>query len=491
MDLAKIVIIGLGPGSIGDLTLEAVDKIKNGNKLFLRTEKHPTVEYLKNNNISYESYDYIYDEIEDFLQVYEKISQDLIQKAKKYDIINYCVPGHPLVAEKTVNLLIEKQKQGKIDLEIISGLSFIEQVITSLQIDPIDGLKIIDGLDIFSQKVDINTDNLITQVYNGIRASELKLELMDIYGDEYEVYVIKSAGIKGEEIKVKLPLYEIDRIEWIDYLTSIYIPKMKDSHKSRYDIYDLLRIMKRLRGEDGCSWDAEQTHESLRSYVIEEAYEVVDAIENDDIDGLIEELGDLLLQVIFHSEIGSDEGYFNFIDITTEICEKLIRRHPHIFDDNSSNSQKELQSWNDIKAKEKNMDSYTQRLESIPKGLSALMKSYKVQRRAADVGFDWDDISGALEKLYEELDEVKQELVGNDKYKLEEEIGDFIFSIVNICRFVDVNPELALNRTINKFIKRFEFIEFEGKKKGKDIKNMTLSEIEALWSQAKESIEKN
>ena len=391
-----------------------------------------------------------------------------------------------MVAEKSVSLLLEKKEEENIEIEIISGLSFIEPVISSVGVDPIDGLKIIDGLDISNQTVDINTDNLITQIYNTMRASDLKLELMDIYGDEYEIYVIKSAGIEDEEIKVKIPLYELDRIEWIDYLTSIYIPKMSNNKKEKYDIYDLMSIMDKLRSEDGCEWDRNQDHKTLRQYVIEEAYEVVDAIENEDPDELTDELGDLLLQVIFNSQIGKEEGTFNFYDVTTSICEKLIRRHPAIFPNYLNQGEDILkESWNDIKAKEKNINTYTDRMKSVTKGLPALMKSVKVQNRAKDVGFEWTDFRGALSKLEEELTEVKQELDDNNIDKLEEEIGDLIFSVVNLSRFFDINPENALNITINKFINRFEFMEGKCIEQGKDMKNLTLEELDSLWNQAK------
>ncbi len=484
--MAKIYVIGLGPGNIGSLTLDAVEKIKDGNKLYVRTEKHPTVEYLKNNKIEYSTYDYIYETEDGFLDVYETISEDLIQKAKEYGIINYCVPGHPMVAEKSVSLLLEKEENENVEIEIISGLSFIEPMISSVGIDPIDGLKIIDGLDISNQTVDINTDNLITQIYNTMRASDLKLELMDIYGDEYEIYVIKSAGIENEEKKIKIPLYELDRIDWIDYLTSIYIPKMSKDKKEKYDIYDLMSIMDKLRSEDGCEWDRNQDHNSLRQYVIEEAYEVVDAIESDDSDELTDELGDLLLQVIFNSQIGSEEGTFNFYDVTTSICEKLIRRHPAIFPNYLDEyADEKSESWNDIKAKEKNINTYTDRMKSVTKGLPALMKSVKVQNRAKDVGFDWTDFRGALDKIDEELIEVKKELDDNNIDKLEEEIGDLMFSVVNLSRFFNINPENALNITINKFINRFEFMEQKCIKDGKDMKSLTLEELDSLWNQAK------
>lgn len=486
MNLAKICIIGLGPGDINSLTLGAVEKINDGNRVYLRTEKHPTVEYLKKKEIEYSTYDFIYDEEEEFSRVYEKICYDLIQNAEKYGIINYCVPGHPLVAERTVSLLLESEKEKKIEIEIISGLSFIEPMISSVGMDPINGLKIIDGLNIAEQSVDINTDNLITQVYNQMRASDLKLELVDIYGDEYLIQVVKSAGIDGEEKKITIPLYELDRLDWIDHLTSIYIPKMQRDKKDKYDLFDLMSIMKVLRGRDGCDWDRKQTHDSLKPYLIEEAYEVVDAIENGDIDDIVDELGDLMLQIVFHSQIGIEEGSFNIYDVTTAICKKLIRRHPQVFSEYLKSEDRDISyNWNDIKAKEKDMSTYTDRMKNVTKGLPALMKSVKIQNRASDVGFDWPDASGALEKLEEELEEVKKELDENNIYRLEEEIGDLIFSTVNLARFFNINPEVAVNTTINKFIRRFEFIENDCINQGKDMKTMKLEELDDLWGQAK------
>lgn len=485
--MAKIFIIGLGPGDAGSLTLDAVEKITGGDRVYLRTEKHPTVDYLTKKGIEYTSYDSIYDTTEEFLDVYEKISLDLVQNAKKYGIINYCVPGHPLVAEKTVSILLEKEKTGEIEIEIISGLSFIEPMIISVGIDPIDGLKIVDGLNLVEQSVDINTDNLITQVYNRIRASDLKLELMDIYGDEYEVYVIKSAGIKGEEIKVKIPLYELDRLEWIDYLTSIYIPKMDKKIKNKYDFFDLMGIMETLRGKNGCEWDRKQTHQTLRQYLIEEAYEVVDAIDNGDTLDIAEELGDLLLQIVFHSQIAKEEGNFNIYDVTTLICEKMIRRHPEIFPEFTNKDEDVIYDWNDIKAKEKDQNSYTDRMKSVPKGLPALVKSVKIQNRAADVGFDWTSIEGALEKLDEELAEVKQEIKGRDTERIEEELGDLLFSVVNVSRFLNLSPETSLNKATHKFIKRFEFMELKSTESGHDMKQLSLDELENLWKCSKEN----
>jgi len=484
--MGKIVVIGLGPGDISSLTIGAIEKMSDGNKVFLRTEKHPTVDYLKNKGIDYKSYDYVYDEKEDFDQVYNYIIEDLLNKSNEYGVINYCVPGHPLVAEKTVALLINKEKNNEVELEIVPGLSFIEPVILSIGHDPINGLKIIDGLNINEQSVDINTGNLITQVYNRIRASEIKLSLMEIYDDEYEIYVIKSAGIKEQERVEKIPLFMLDRLEWIDYLTSIYIPRIDKNRENRYDMNNLVDIMAILRGKEGCPWDSKQTHDSLKKYVIEEAYEVVDAIDSEDIDGLAEELGDLLLQVIFHCQIAKEEGYFNLWDVTSKICNKLIYRHPSVFKDKKVDDLNEaLENWNTMKDKEKNISSYTEKLRSVPRILPSLMRSYKIQEAAADVGFDWNDISGAMNKIEEEYKEVMYEFNVNNKEKLQEELGDLIFAIVNVCRFLDINPEEVTNTTINKFIERFEFVEMESLKQGKDLKYMSLEEMDEIWEMAK------
>ena len=482
--MGKITVVGLGPGDVASLTLGAIEKICNGNKVFLRTENHPTVKYLDEKGIDYSSYDYVYENQQSFERVYEFIVDDLVKKSQELESITYCVPGHPLVAEKTVAMLMDLGKREDIDLEIIPGLSFIEPVILAVGHDPINGLKVIDGLNIHETNVDINVDCLITQVYDKMRASELKLALIEVYGDEHEVYVINSAGIKEKENILRIPLYELDRTDDIGVLTSVYIPKVKN--KARYDIYDLMRIMERLRGKEGCPWDAEQTHISLREYVIEEAYEVVDTINNDDMDALADELGDLLLQVVFHSQISKEEGYFNFWDVTTNICSKLIHRHPHVFlDKTAENVSEALKSWNDMKAEEKNIESYTDRLKDIPKSLPSLMRSYKVQQRAADVGFDWDSVSGAIEKVYEELEEVMAEIKNSDKESLEGEIGDLLFAIVNVCRFVNINPENAINKTIEKFVERFEFIEVESKRIGQDLKEMTLEDMDFMWNKAK------
>ncbi|MBU5439291.1 nucleoside triphosphate pyrophosphohydrolase [Tissierella sp. MSJ-40] len=483
--MGKIYVVGLGPGSIDSLTLGAVERITSGDKNYLRTEKHPTVQYFKDKNILYKSYDYVYNEEEDFNKVYEYIVEDLIKESKKYEAINYFVPGNPLVAEKTVELLLNKS----LEMDIISGMSFIEPMIELVGRDPIDGLKIIDGADFNSLMVDINVDIIITQVYNYRIISEVKLILSEIYGDEYEIYLVHNGGIKDEEKLHHIPIYKLDRIENIGALTSIYVPKMGRINKKIHDFNDLVAIMKLLRSEKGCPWDMEQTHESLRQYVIEEAYEVVEAIDNDDVEELIEELGDLLLQVLFHCQIAVDEGEFNLYEVTSDLGNKLIYRHPHVFCEKKVEKSNEVvYNWNKLKYAKREITSFSDKLKNIPR-LPSLMSSFKVQEKAAEIGFDWNSVDGALDKVIEEYKEVIEAIndFGGGDRRTEEELGDLLFAVVNVCRFLDVNPEVALNRTVNKFIHRFEIMEEKSKIIGKKLEEMTLEEMDELWNAAKDT----
>ncbi len=485
--MGKIYVLGLGPGSIEDLTIGVVERIRSGDKNYLRTEKHPTVKYFKDNNIPYESYDYVYEQEEDFLGVYERIVEDLIQKADKYGTINYLVPGHPMVAEKTVEILLER-KDERLEVELLSGISFVEPILELVRRDPIDGLKIVDGSHFKFKDIDINLDCIVTQVYNTRVASNIKLVLSQVYGDEYKVYLINSAGIEGEEEVCYICIYELDRIDNIGPFTSIYIPKVDKITKKIYSITDIISTVELLRSEEGCPWDREQTHKSIRECVIEEAYEVVDAIDRDNMDDLVEELGDLLFQIVFHSQIAMEEGEFNLFDITTELNEKMIYRHPHVFDEKKVEKTDEVvYNWNKLKFKDRNINTYTDTLMDIPK-LPSLMRSYKVQKRARDIGFDWENIDGALDKVKEEYYEVIESInciEGGDVDKVEDELGDLLFAIVNVCRFLNINPEVALNRSTNKFIDRFSIMEAKSTNMGKKLEDMTLEEMDKLWDEAK------
>ena len=252
----------------------------------------------------------------------------------------------------------------------------------------------------------------------------------------------------------------------------------------------LAEIIAILRVE--CPWDRVQTHESLRAGMLEEAYEVVEAIDNKDLANLREELGDVLLQVVFHAHIEEERGGFDLTDVINEECEKMIRRHPHVFLEESENNHaksidKVLEKWENIKVEEKHEKSCASRLERVPKALPALVRAFKVQKKAADVGFDWDDVSGAFDKVAEEYAEFMEQYAEADssKQRLEEEMGDLLFSCVNVARFLDIDPESALNYTSDKFTRRFRYIEERANADGRRLEDMSLEEMDKLWEEAK------
>lgn len=256
--------------------------------------------------------------------------------------------------------------------------------------------------------------------------------------------------------------------------------------KDKYDINDLLKIMHILRSPGGCPWDGEQTHSSIRNNLLEEAYEAVDAIDNQDMQALREELGDVLLQVVFHCEMASENGSFDFDQVTDEICRKLILRHPHIFSDVKVSSTDEvLENWDKIKRQEKSQKTYTDTLQSVPKSFPALMRAQKVQKRAAAAGFDWDSVDGALQKIQEELQELKNAIDSGIHSDVQEELGDLVFSIVNVARFVKVDSEQSLQMATEKFINRFKQVEQTALKRGIDIDKASLAELDAIWDEIK------
>lgn len=256
--------------------------------------------------------------------------------------------------------------------------------------------------------------------------------------------------------------------------------------KNRYDIGDLLEIIKVLRAPGGCPWDAEQTHTSIKKNFIEETYEVVEAINKNNSDMLREELGDVLLQIVMHTEMEREQGGFCFEDVVDEVVKKLVARHPHVFGDVvAENSSQALESWNEAKSKLKGEKNKTQSMQSVPRELPALMRAQKVQHKASKAGFDWQSADGAFDKLYEEINELKIAMNQGDSSLIEDEFGDVLFSCVNIARFINVDSEEALTKSTDKFISRFSSVEQMAKEKGIDMKSSSLQVLDELWDNAK------
>ncbi|MBP3442075.1 MAG: nucleoside triphosphate pyrophosphohydrolase [Clostridia bacterium] len=259
--------------------------------------------------------------------------------------------------------------------------------------------------------------------------------------------------------------------------------------KEKYNVYDLVEVIRALRSEGGCPWDIEQTHESIRKNLIEETYETIEAINKGDADMLREELGDVLMQVIFHAQIEDEKGVFNIDDVADENCRKMIERHPHVFGEVNVNSVDDvLTNWDAIKRKTKGQKTTSQAIDSIPRELPALMRADKVQSKASKVGFDWSEVGGALDRLSEEIDELREAIASGDGSKISDELGDVLFSAVNVSRFVKVDAEEALTSSTDKFIGRFKKVEKLAAERSIDMKSSSLEVLDELWDEAKKSM---
>lgn len=259
--------------------------------------------------------------------------------------------------------------------------------------------------------------------------------------------------------------------------------------KDNYDIHDLIRLVTVLRAPGGCPWDREQTHESLKKNFIEETYEVIEAINKKDCEGLKEELGDVLLQVALHSEMEREKGTFDFNDVANDICKKLVIRHPHVFGNlTAENGSEALKNWDDIKLKTKGMKKQSESMVKVPREFPALMRAQKIQQKAAKAGFDWDDADGAFSKLFEEINELKNALSNENQQEIEDEFGDVLFSCVNISRFINIDSEEALTGATDKFMSRYIYVEKLAEEQGINMKSASIEELDFLWDKAKEII---
>ncbi|WML55495.1 nucleoside triphosphate pyrophosphohydrolase [Neobacillus sp. PS3-12] len=481
----RIEIVGLGAGDLEQLPLGVYKKITREPHLYLRTKEHPVVAELVKEGLQFTSFDSVYEKHEQFEEVYLEITSILLEKAESEEII-YAVPGHPLVAERTVQLLLEKGKNAGIEIVIGGGQSFVDALFQALKIDPVDGFQLLDGTSLAADDIQQNQHIFISQVYDQFVASGVKLTLMEKYPDEYMVTIVTAAGSKQEEI-ITVPLFELDRQVKVNNLTPVYIPPVEDENVLFKNFSKLREIISVLRGPEGCPWDKEQTHETLKRYLIEETYEVIEAIDKGDIDHLIEELGDVLLQVMLHAQIGEDEGYFSIADVIEGISEKMVRRHPHVFGSvEVENTDEVLQNWEEIKKQEKG-EADPSVLTGVSYSLPNLIRAYELQKKAAKVGFDWQEILPALEKVKEELQEFEDELdVINGQSELaKKEFGDLLFAFVNVARFLKIHPEEALFETNEKFVRRFQFIEQRVGESGKQFEDFSLEELDQFWDEAK------
>lgn len=484
----EITIIGLGAGDLEQLPLGIYKKLVQTEQCYVRTADHPVIGDLKSEGINFTAFDGIYEKHDQFEDVYEEIAETLLHEASNRSVL-YAVPGHPMVAEKTVQLLLEKGPALGIDIKLEGGQSFLDPLFQAVRIDPIEGFQLLDGTDLSPDDLHITQHMIIGQVYDAFSASDVKLTLMEKLPDDYEVYIVTAAGSSQEKV-TKCALFELDRQMELSNLTSVYVPPVKDEALRYREFSKLRRVIAELRGPDGCPWDKKQTHESLKKYLIEEAYELIDSIDEGDDEGMVGELGDVLLQVMLHSQIGEDEGMFSIDDVIEGITAKMIRRHPHVFGDVEVNGEEDvLVNWQKIKEDEKGGESKAPKsiLDGIEKSLPNLLRAEEYQKRAAKVGFDWDEVSEAWKKVREEVQELEEEILSpnRDVERIKSELGDLFFALVNISRYYDIQAEEAVYKANQKFHQRFTYIEECIQRADKKFEDYTLEELDSYWDEAK------
>jgi tetrapyrrole methylase family protein / MazG family protein len=519
---AEIVILGLGPGRWEDVTLEAWETLEQaasgGQIVYFRTLRHPTVEAIRVRcpALAARSFDALYEESETWDSLYAEMARQVCAAAAAQNggRVIYAVPGHPLVGERSVREVRRLAAEQGLATRLVAGLSFLEPVCAALGVDLMDGLQVLDATELagigpehMAAAVIPTRPALVAQVYNRRLASGVKLALGELYPDDWVVRLVRAAGMPGDEAVIALELYELDRAEHADHLTCLYLPPLDPLTPLRAP--ETLRyITERLRAPDGCPWDRKQTHHSLKRYVLEEAYEVADVL--DEIgptplpdaftpetvapelgQKLANELGDLLLQVYLHAEVGRQERLFTLGDVLAEVNAKLIRRHPHVFGDvEAPTAEHVLRNWEEIKRRERRESGEDEKPESLLRGIPinapALAYAQELQKKAVKTGFEWPQVADILAKVTEEAREVGAAIESGDTEHQAEELGDLFFSLVGLARRLHVNAEETLRAANKKFERRFAAMEARVREQGRAFESLAREELIALWREVKQ-----
>ena len=479
---ARVVIVGLGPGprnTVTQATLEAIERI---DVQFVRTKRHPTADLMPRAT----SFDSLYDTLPTFEDVYREITEAVVAAAIEHGEVLYAVPGSPLILESSVAQL---RADSRVEVQVLPALSFLDLAWEALGIDPVNaGVRLIDGHRFALEASGERGPLLVAQVHADWVLSDVKLSHESAHGNE-PVVLLHHLGLPDQRVE-HTTWQELDRVLPADHLTTLYIPQMAEPVSG--ELARLHQLARTLREQ--CPWDREQTHDSLIKHLIEETYEVVDAIEALDADdpatdeAFIEELGDLLYQVEFHATIAEQQGRFSMADVARSIHDKLVRRHPHVFGDVVANSANDVvQTWDEVKrAEKKSIDGTASTFAGVAKSGPSLQYATKIQKRAADVGFDWPNADGAFEKIVEESAEIRQAVALNsDPETVRMELGDLLFSVVNLSRHLGHDAEQALRGASDKFRHRFEQVEQLALSRKIDLANAPLEQLDALWDEVK------
>jgi tetrapyrrole methylase family protein / MazG family protein len=472
-----VTVVGLGPGSKEHVTVETLDAIERVAVRFVRTNRHPNVHLLAPAT----SFDDVYEEADRFDDVYAEIVERLVAAAIEHGEVLYAVPGSPAVLERSVARL---RADERVRTTVLPAMSFLDVVWARLGIDPVEaGVRLVDGHEFATAAHGEHGPLLITHTHANWVLSDIKLAVENATGDE-PVTILQRLGTPAESVTLTT-WAEVDRAVEADHLTCVYVPHLSRPVGDHYvRFHELARTLRQR-----CPWDREQTHESLVPYLIEEAFELVDALQAlDPADPasdvhVIEELGDLLYHIEFHSMIAEQAGRFTVVDVVDGVHDKLVRRHPHVFGDvEAHDADTVVANWDEIKHREKQRDSV---LDGVARSQPALSYAQQLQRKAAKVGFDWDDVGGPLEKTREELDELQEAVGERSEAAIGAELGDLLFAIVNTARHLGVDAELALRSAAHKFRDRFTAVEALAAERAIDLKAADLATLDSLWDEVK------
>ncbi len=482
MNPSGITLLGLGPGNPDLLTCQAWYLLENTSEIYLRTRHHPVVDGFPD-GIRVHSFDYLYEREDSFEEVYNHIVEQILELGRQPNGVVYGVPGHPFIAEATCPVIATRAREAGLPLNIIPGLSFLEPVTAALNIDLLPQTVIVDALELAIGHVPSfppSAPAVVAQLHSKLVASDVKLTLMSVYPDEHNVFLVHVAGTLMEKVE-SLPLYEIDRSDQIGLLTSLYLPPLGPA--TSFEAFQ--EVIAHLRAPDGCPWDREQTHQSLRPHLLEEAYEVISALDAGDPVAMQEEFGDLLLQIVLHAQIASEYGEFNISDVIDGVHTKIVNRHPHVFGDiELKEMESVLLNWERMKAEERvaNGEGEKSILDGVAQALPALIQAEQYQQRVSRVGFDWKEIGGVIDKVNEELGEVYQAV---DHASRAIEIGDLIFAVVNLARWYELDAESALREANARFRARFSQVEQIVRAQNRSISDLAEDELESLWLASK------
>jgi len=480
--MSGITLLGLGSGSAEKLTREAWDILTKVDEVWLRTRQHPAISGFPT-ALRLHSFDELYEHGESFDAVYSAILEKVLELGRRDQGVIYAVPGDPFIAEATSPAIAVKARSLGLPLKIVNGISFLEPVCAALGLDPYPRLALVDAMELSQLHIPPfppDMPALVAQIYSRLVAAEVKMTLNAVYPDGHPVRLVHAAGTRDQVVE-DIQLHEIDRSEHIGLLTALYLPPLGAG--TSFEAFQ--EIVARLRAPEGCPWDREQTHASLRPHLLEEAYEVLAALDTAEPRKMVEEFGDLLLQIILNAQIASEACEFGMSDVLKGIHDKIVRRHPHVFGDLKLDGVGGvLKNWEKLKASEREGNGETEKgvLDGVPLALPALTQAQEYQDRAARLGFDWPGIDGVLDKIAEEIQEVTA--ATNDE-EMADEIGDLFFALVNFARWKKVDSEATLRATNLKFKRRFAFMEQGAKEQDKKLQEMTLDEMESLWQAAK------